>query len=226
MNNTDQLFLFWLLFFLGSWRWYVNAEVCSIESFTYWSWRSVTKHTGPKVMIIYKYQYEKECTLKKMHCYWCLNNCSVRETERGERRRIIFSHCALRCVCWWGGTIEPTSEAKDEINTVPFSVCRLDKTIQMMRPCSQPHYLLRRNGKTQRRQCLTLQMIKQPNISPQKKKFHHSCVRLLICPCKRSCICISNAHIWRGWFKCQDTNWWQSPHLKSISESLFLRCWH
>lgn len=58
---------------------------------TYWSWRSLTKRARPKVMIIYKYQYEKEWMLKKMHCYWCLNNCTVREMERGERMGIIFS---------------------------------------------------------------------------------------------------------------------------------------
>lgn len=83
------LYLFIYLFF---------AEVGNIGSHTYWSWRSLTKRAGPKVMIIYKYQYEKECMLKKMHCYWCLNNCTVREMERGERMGIIFSRCVL-----WGG---------------------------------------------------------------------------------------------------------------------------
>lgn len=41
---------------------------------------------------------------------------------------------------------------------------------------------------------------------------------LLICPCKRGSICISNSHIWRGWFKCQDATWWQSPRLKASAK--------
>lgn len=73
----------------------LECRGCSIGSYTYWSWRSITKRAGPKVMIIYKYQYEKECVLKKTYGYWCLNNCSVREMERGGKMWIIFSHCVL-----------------------------------------------------------------------------------------------------------------------------------
>lgn len=161
------LYLFIYLFF---------AEVCNIGSHTYWSWRSLTKRAGPKVMIIYKYQYEKECMLKKMHCYWCLNNCTVREMERGERMGIIFS----RCVLWGGGgggvlnRTHPTrckqrSQGRDKNSTSP-SFLRLSgqnyKQIIRQRAPSffcEPHYLLRflspeKKKNRQRPKCLTLQL--------------------------------------------------------------------
>lgn len=203
-------------------------------------------------MIIYKYQYEKECVLKKTHCYWCLNNCSVREMERGGKMRIIFSHCVL-----WGGKkkkkkkavnrthltrLKQWSQGQDKNSTslsLPLFLCSADKTTNK--------YIIRQfavffaasriicrccrslSVKRQRRECLTMQtlMIKTgKSVCLQKWFFFffpfYSCVCLLICLGKRSCICISNTHIWRGWFKCQDANWWQSPQLKSIGKKPLL----
>lgn len=68
-------------------------------------------------MIIYKYQYEKECMLKKMHCYWCLNNCTVREMERGRKNgNNIF--------CWKGVAGTAQSNTHTLTHTLPSKVRR------------------------------------------------------------------------------------------------------
>lgn len=88
-------------------------------------------------MIIYKYQYEKECVLKKTHGYWCLNNCSVKEMERGGKMWIIFSQCVCREKK--RHLIEhiprgANSEVKDKIKKhfydffFSFPFCRVNKT--------------------------------------------------------------------------------------------------
>lgn len=69
LNNLSHSIVFFFVVVLFEGVVGLNAEVCSIGSYTYRSRRRLTKRAGPKVMIIYEYQYEKECELKKMHCY-------------------------------------------------------------------------------------------------------------------------------------------------------------
>lgn len=196
MSHTTVYWFFWGL----------ECRGCSIGSYTYWSWRSITKRAWPKVMIIYKYQYEKECVLKKTHCYWCLNNCSVREMERGGKMRIIFSHCVL-----WGGKkkkkkkavnrthltrLKQWSQGQDKNSTslsLPLFLCLADKTTNK--------YIIRQfagffaasriicrccrslSVKRQRRECLTMQtlMIKTGKSVCLQKWFFFFFSLLLLC---------------------------------------------
>lgn len=202
-------------------------------------------------MIIYKYQYEKECALKKMHCYWCLNNCTVREAWR-EAKECESYFLTVPCKVWvedGGGSafnrMHPTRckqwKAKGKTKTPPHCryavslpggrtykqiICRCAVFTSSCIICCAASLEER-----QRPECLQTPMIKTSKKFVSSKMFFFFfplllCVCLLICACKHSCICISNTHIWSGGFKCQDANWWQSPRLKSISEALSLCCWH
>lgn len=162
-------------------------------------------------MIIYKYQYEKECVLKKTHGYWCLNNCSVREMERGGKMWIIFFHYVCRGkkhliehIPW--GT---NSEVEDKMQKrhfydffflfVGWTKPQINMNLAALWPVSVP-VLFGKKKETKR-------AMKQ-QIIIFRSAF--STLLFLVYLSIRCCICISNIHIWIEWFKCQHENWWQS----------------